>query len=90
MHTPNPHSDFPMRPPLIEVEETALDRIFSALLPELHLHFGWSRHRYEDEGIEHWSTLHWVWAEGIGVPLWPPTTGGMHSLRLPSAKETLR
>jgi hypothetical protein len=72
LHSPNPHdTPFPVDPPEIASDDAALGRAFSSLLPEMKLRFGWSRNLYVDDGVERCATTYWVWAEGIGLPLWP-------------------
>ncbi len=71
LHTPNPNgTPFPMVPTSVEADATALGPFFSSRLPELRLRFGWSGARYDDDGIERWSTTHWIWADGVGCALW--------------------
>lgn len=68
IHSPNAAGTFPFHPKDVEVEASALAPCFRQLLPKLDLRVGWSR--VPDDGESTWFTTHWVWAQGVGVPLW--------------------
>jgi hypothetical protein len=58
---------FPFHPK--EVEASALAPCLRQLLPELDLRVGWSRVP-DKYGVSTWNTTHWVWVQGVGIPLW--------------------
>jgi hypothetical protein len=67
IHSPNAAGTFPFHPST--VEESVLDPYFRQLLPELDLRVGVTPAHHDGEWK--WPTTHWVWAHGVGVPLWP-------------------
>ena len=71
LHTPNKNgSPFPLAIPIVEIGMTALAPTFQFLLPDLQLEFGWSSCEIDEDDTKTWSSAHWIWARGIGEPLW--------------------
>jgi hypothetical protein len=68
IHSPNASGSFPYLPQDVQDEASALAPCFRQLLPGLDLRIGWSRVPRDDETT--WFTTHWVWAQGVGIPLW--------------------
>jgi hypothetical protein len=70
LHTPNPNGDsFPLQPADVNIGDTAFSPLLRSLLPEMQLHIGWSVFN-SDDAAETVRSIHWVWAENVGTPLW--------------------
>ena len=71
LHTPNANgTPFPFVPPEIEWgASSAINEVVKSYLPDLVLHFGWTRTMFEEEGSSNRHAALWIFAEGIGEPL---------------------
>ena len=73
LHTPNANgTPFPFVPPDIEWGTSSpINDFVKSLLPNLGLHFGWSRTISAEEGASKCHTALWICADGIGEPITP-------------------